>query len=178
MAAAGWMVAPDPWPSGEAVLTIELGGSTALEERVELGPSDSIALQSGATLIEFAEGIPVDRPIEATISAPTDDPGSVLISLEVADGRTQRIPILRYDEGTGTFTASRRPPAGVGPTLALLGFVVVMWVSEAIPLFVTSLLIPVVIVVTGSGSARDALAPFFHPIIALFFGGFLMAEAM
>jgi sodium-dependent dicarboxylate transporter 2/3/5 len=172
------MVAPDPWPSGEAVLTIELGGSTALEERVELGPSDSIALQSGATLIEFAEGIPVDRPIEATISAPTDDPGSVLISLEVADGRTQRIPILRYDEGTGTFTASRRPPAGVGPTLALLGFVVVMWVTEAIPLFVTSLLIPVVIVVTGSGSARDALAPFFHPIIALFFGGFLMAEAM
>ena len=39
-------------------------------------------------------------------------------------------------------------------------------------------LIPVVIVVSGAGSANDALAPFFHPIIALFFGGFLMAEAM
>jgi sodium-dependent dicarboxylate transporter 2/3/5 len=56
--------------------------------------------------------------------------------------------------------------------------VVILWVTEAVPLFVTSLAIPVVIVATGVGTPDDALAPFFHPIIALFFGGFLMAEAM
>jgi sodium-dependent dicarboxylate transporter 2/3/5 len=178
VAVLGWIVAPDPWPSGEAVLTVEIGDATTLEETVDLGSSEPVVVESGGTRIQFAEGVPVDRPIEATITAPTDDPASVSVSLELADGRVQRIPVLRFDEGTGSFTASRRPPVGVGPILALLGFVVVMWVTEAIPLFVTSLLIPVVIVVTESGTAQEALAPFFHPIIALFFGGFLMAEAM
>ena len=53
-----------------------------------------------------------------------------------------------------------------------------LWVSEAVPLHVTSLAIPVVLVVSGVGDADEALAPFFHPIIVLFFAGFLMAEAM
>jgi sodium-dependent dicarboxylate transporter 2/3/5 len=178
VATIGWIAAPDPWPTGGAVLTVEIDGKTTLEEAVILGSPESLDVETGGTRIEFAGGIPVDRPIEAIITAPTVDPGSVSIHLDLADGRIQRIPILRYDADSGSFTASRRPPVGVRPILALLGFVVVMWVTEAIPLFVTSLLIPVVLVVTESGSARDALAPFFHPIIALFFGGFLMAEAM
>jgi sodium-dependent dicarboxylate transporter 2/3/5 len=178
MAAVGWLAAPDPWPSGEAQLTVEVDGTTRIQETVDLGSLDPLSFEAGLTQIEFDDGIPIDRPIQATITAPTDDPGSVSVRVDLADGRTQRIPILRYDDGTGTFSAARRPPVDVAPVLALLGFVVVMWVTEAIPLFVTSLLIPVVIVVTGAGSADDALAPFFHPIIALFFGGFLMAEAM
>ncbi len=178
MAAIGWIAAPDPWPSGEALLIVEVDGTARIKETVDLGRQELISLRAGRTQIEFESGIPVDRPIQATITAPTDDPGSVSVRLDLADGRTQRIPILRYDEDAGTFNAARRPPIDVAPVLALLGFVVVMWVTEAIPLFVTSLLIPVVIVVSGAGSADDALAPFFHPIIALFFGGFLMAEAM
>ncbi|MFV9673168.1 MAG: SLC13 family permease, partial [Acidimicrobiia bacterium] len=51
-------------------------------------------------------------------------------------------------------------------------------VTEAIPLFVTSLMIPVVLVFSGIANAVDATAPFFNPIIVLFFAGFLMAEAM
>ncbi|MDH3250570.1 MAG: SLC13 family permease [Acidimicrobiia bacterium] len=178
MATIGWIAAPDPWPTGEALLTVEVDGTVRVEDSVDLGSLEPLLLESGRTRIAFEAGVPVDRPIEATITAPTSDPGSVSVRLDLADGRTQRIPILRYDDDTGTFSASRRPPVDVAPVLALLGFVVVMWVTEAIPLFVTSLLIPVVIVVSGAGSANDALAPFFHPIIALFFGGFLMAEAM
>lgn len=55
---------------------------------------------------------------------------------------------------------------------------VVLWVSLAIPLFATAVMIPIVLVVTGVATPVDALAPFFHPIIALFFGGFLLAEGM
>ncbi len=178
MAAFGWLAAPEPWPTGDALLTVEVDGTVRIQEAVDLGPHEPISIEAGRTRIEFEAGIPTDRAIEATITAPTNDPGSVSVRLDLGDGRTQRIPILRYDDDTGTFTAARRPPVDVAPVLALLGFVVVMWVTEAIPLFVTSLLIPVVIVITESGSATDALAPFFHPIIALFFGGFLMAEAM
>ena len=160
MATVGWLAAPDPWPIGEARLTVEVDGTARIQEAIDLGGTEPISLESGRTRIEFADGILTDRAIQATITAPTSDPGSVSVQLDLADGRTQRIPILRYDEDTGTFSASRRPPVDVAPVLALLGFVVVMWVTEAIPLFVTSLLIPVVIVVTGAGSANDALAPF------------------
>ena len=55
---------------------------------------------------------------------------------------------------------------------------IVLWVTEAVPLWLTALLVPIVIVTSGMGTAKAALAPFFHPIIALFFGGFMIAEAM
>jgi len=47
-----------------------------------------------------------------------------------------------------------------------------------IPLFVTSLLIPVVLVFSGAANPVDATAPLFNPIIILFLTGFLMAEEM
>jgi sodium-dependent dicarboxylate transporter 2/3/5 len=178
LGAAGWLVAPDPWPSGPGTLFVDLEGETVLAEPVELGATAFVELADGGVVVTLPSGLPVEAPIEATITAPTDDPGTLEPYLALPDGRVERIPVLRYDGDTETFTATRRPPVDARPVLALLGFVVVLWVTEALPLFVTSLLIPVVIVVAGAGRATDALAPFFHPIIALFFGGFLMAEAM
>ena len=66
--------------------------------------------------------------------------------------------------------------ANLLPTV--LAAAIVLWVTEVVPLFVTALGIPVAFALTGVGSAEDALAPFFDPIIVLFFAGFLMAEAM
>jgi sodium-dependent dicarboxylate transporter 2/3/5 len=83
-----------------------------------------------------------------------------------------------FDDASNAMIAIRRPPKDSSLALGLLGFVAVLWVSEAVPLFVTSLAIPVVLVFSGSVDATDATAPFFHPIIVLFFAGFLMAEAM
>jgi sodium-dependent dicarboxylate transporter 2/3/5 len=102
----------------------------------------------------------------------------IALRLRLSDGSREPIPILRSDDVAGTLEGQRRPPAGSAAIMALLGAVVVLWVSEAVPLFVTSLAIPVVLVVGGTGTPEAALAPFFHPIIALFFAGFLMAEAM
>ncbi len=61
---------------------------------------------------------------------------------------------------------------------AILATVVVLWITEAIPITVTALLGPVLAVVFGVADARTALAPFADPIIFLFIGSFILAEAM
>lgn len=61
---------------------------------------------------------------------------------------------------------------------AILSAVVVLWLSEAIPLAATALLGPALAVVLQVATARQALAPFADPIIFLFIGGFILAQAM
>ncbi len=61
---------------------------------------------------------------------------------------------------------------------AILGLIVVLWLTEALPLAATALLGPALAVVLGIAPARDALAPFADPIIFLFIGGFILAQAM
>ncbi|HEY8536013.1 MAG TPA: DASS family sodium-coupled anion symporter [Vicinamibacterales bacterium] len=61
---------------------------------------------------------------------------------------------------------------------AIMGLVVVLWVSEALPMAATAVLGPVLAVVCGVADARTALAPFADPIIFLFIGSFILAEAM
>jgi sodium-dependent dicarboxylate transporter 2/3/5 len=61
---------------------------------------------------------------------------------------------------------------------AILAMMVVLWVTEALPLAVTALIGPVLAVVLQVTSPRAALAPFADPIIFLFIGSFMLAEAM
>ena len=61
---------------------------------------------------------------------------------------------------------------------AILGMVVVLWVSEALPMAVTAILGPVLAVVFQVADARTALASFADPIIFLFIGSFILAESM
>jgi solute carrier family 13 (sodium-dependent dicarboxylate transporter), member 2/3/5 len=61
---------------------------------------------------------------------------------------------------------------------AILVLVVALWVSEALPLPVTSLLGPLLAIVLRVAPASKALASFADPIIFLFIGSFMLAEAM
>jgi sodium-dependent dicarboxylate transporter 2/3/5 len=61
---------------------------------------------------------------------------------------------------------------------AILSMVVVLWVTEALPMAITAMLGPVLAVVCQVAPARAALAPFADPIIFLFIGSFILAEAM
>lgn len=61
---------------------------------------------------------------------------------------------------------------------AVIGWVVVWWITEPIPIPVTALLGASLCVVTGVTDAKTALAPFADPIIFLFFGSFIIARAM
>jgi sodium-dependent dicarboxylate transporter 2/3/5 len=61
---------------------------------------------------------------------------------------------------------------------AILAMMVVLWVTEALPLAVTALIGPVLAIVIGVAPANVALAPFADPIVFLFIGSFMLAEAM
>ncbi len=60
---------------------------------------------------------------------------------------------------------------------AILTWVVISWITEAIPLAMTSLLGAAFCVAAGLGSVKSVFAAFAHPIIFLFIGSFFLAEA-
>ncbi len=65
--------------------------------------------------------------------------------------------------------------------LGILILAAVLWMTEAIPLYVTSLVVvlgQIFFIQEKTVSSAEALSPFFSPIIALFFGGFVLAAAL
>lgn len=62
--------------------------------------------------------------------------------------------------------------------LAILIFVAVLWFTEALPVTVTALLVPILAVLTGIFDVKDALSHFANPVIFLFMGGFALAAAL
>src|SRR5262245_35780956 len=61
---------------------------------------------------------------------------------------------------------------------AVLAAVVVLWVSEAIPMAMTAFLGVAVAVVLGVAPAGEAFAPFADPLIFLFIGTFMLAQSI
>ena len=187
-AAAGWLLAPEGWDEGPAQLRLEYDDAVIASSDLAIGSGEPVDLRGRAGdrrfAVDVAEGIDAADRLEAELAV-SEDGEPLRPDLErlrlvlVRDGESEElIPWLRWDEDAAVVIAQRRPPVEAGIVVALLGLVVVLWVTETVPLWVTSLLIPIVLTVFDAGTARDALAPFFHPIIALFFGGFLMAAAM
>ena len=62
--------------------------------------------------------------------------------------------------------------------LALLAFVAVLWLTEALHITVTALLVPVLAILLGLENTKSALEAFANPTIFLFFGGFAIATAL
>jgi len=61
---------------------------------------------------------------------------------------------------------------------AVLGAVVLLWVTEALPLPVTALLGAALCVVLGVAPAREVFAPFADPLMFLFIGAFILSRAI
>lgn len=111
----------------------------------------------------------------------------------LAEPRAQRSPAeLRFDQlraRIGTFLAPLVlfglllvPMPGLSPEAhrlsAIAGMTVILWITEAIPLAVAALLAPALCVLLDVAPAADAFAAFAHPLIFLFLGGFMLAEAL
>lgn len=62
--------------------------------------------------------------------------------------------------------------------LAVMTLVALWWITEPIPIPVTSLVGPTLCVVFGIVKMKDAFAAFANPMIFLFMGGFIIAKAM
>ena len=66
----------------------------------------------------------------------------------------------------------------VNTGLSILVFVAVLWLTEAIHVSITALLVPLLAVLFGVFNTPAALANFSNPIIFLFLGGFALAAAL
>ncbi len=69
-------------------------------------------------------------------------------------------------------------PAAAHRLAAILLMMVILWITEALPLAVTALIGPVLAIILQVAPARTVFAPFADPIIFLFIGSFMLAEAM
>ena len=74
--------------------------------------------------------------------------------------------------------ASAPPPDALRAGLAIFVLVGGLWMTQALHLSVTALLVPLLAVLAGLMDLRTALASFAHPIIFLFLGGFALAAAL
>lgn len=69
-------------------------------------------------------------------------------------------------------------PSALRAGLALFTLIGALWMTQALHLSVTALLVPLLAVAAGLMDMRGALASFAHPIIFLFMGGFALAAAL
>ncbi|HZI17496.1 MAG TPA: DASS family sodium-coupled anion symporter [Pyrinomonadaceae bacterium] len=112
---------------------------------------------------------------------------------------TTHTPIEALSEGEERFERARRaagfalapavfaavwllPLAGLKPEAhrlaAVMAAVIVLWVTESLPMPVTALLGAAACVVLRVAPARDVFAPFADPLIFLFIGSFILARAI
>jgi len=66
----------------------------------------------------------------------------------------------------------------IAGTLAVTVFTAVLWITEALPLPVTALLIPVGMAAVGAFEAKDAYHSFGNPVLFLVLGGYALAVAV
>lgn len=62
--------------------------------------------------------------------------------------------------------------------LALFALVAMLWVTEALHISITALLVPLLAIALGIDDVGGALSSFAHPILFLFMGGFVLAGAL
>ena len=61
---------------------------------------------------------------------------------------------------------------------AIIGWVAIWWITEPIPIPMSAMMGAVLCVLFGIADAKKVFAPFADPIIYLFLGSFMLAEAM
>ncbi|MDH3219197.1 MAG: DASS family sodium-coupled anion symporter [Gammaproteobacteria bacterium] len=61
---------------------------------------------------------------------------------------------------------------------SILVAVIILWVTEVIPLYVSALVGSFLLLTIGNFSAPDVFHPYFDPVIVLFLGGFILAQGI
>ncbi|CBL46640.1 Putative transporter, NadC family [gamma proteobacterium HdN1] len=87
-----------------------------------------------------------------------------------------RIAICVFLAGFVWSLAPAEPVLAFG--LGLFVLIGGLWMTQALPLAVTALLVPLLAALSGLFAPRDVLSSFAHPILFLFMGGFALATAL
>ncbi|UCE11149.1 MAG: DASS family sodium-coupled anion symporter [Candidatus Thorarchaeota archaeon] len=102
--------------------------------------------------------------------------GQILVQITNEAGYNQSLRTTRQSEQT--FYVELQPLVQSRYAVMILAVVAILWFTEGISLVATSLLIPVMIVMSEIHSPRVVLASFFDPAVALILGGFLIGRAL
>lgn len=187
-AAAGMLASwagPASWPDGTGRVRVQVRGAPVVDAPIEVGKSAPFEArgEAGGVAVTASSAKGADGrtqfvlalKVEAAAGAAPPALADLRAVLVLPGGGEEPVPVV---EGSGgSFTAKRRPPVRAKVVLGLLAAVVILWVTEAVPLFVSALFVPVVLVATRASPARECLGSFFDPVVALFFGTFLAAAA-
>ncbi len=183
-------IAPAPLEPGvyQAELIIDSPG-------LELSETFDISFKETGEKIESTltfNGSSTDVVVTLTNEVPLATSTQMVFIIEASGSslRAEQIIIQLYK--TGVLNLTLRPTRQDGQDFyveyqplvnsqnatVILGVVGILWFTEGISLVATSVLIPVLIVLTNIQSPQAALAPFFDPAVALIFGGFLIGRAL
>ena len=94
------------------------------------------------------------------------------------NGRIRRIicVILAIAASLGVYQLPLPGLEGSAKTMIFIFVLVaILWITEAMPLYVTAFLVPILTAITGILTPTASLAPFFDPVIALLLGGFILS---
>ena len=154
-------------------ITIVDSGSRVTTTFQLIGESTNLSV-TYTSIVSIGPGSTVSFQITAVgLECSTDD---ILLLLSNDLGFEQ---LLRPTKQAGqTFHIDYQPLVNSQAALMILAVVAILWFSEGISLVATSILIPVLIVLTEIAAPRTAFAPFFDPAVVLIFGGFLIGRAL
>ncbi|MFW5942072.1 MAG: SLC13 family permease [bacterium] len=158
---------------------IHLGDSSSEPQQFTYPAGDYQVVVNGSQSYanELGESIAYQVQIVDESGRPLDLAMQEITSiLTNAAGYEQELPPTDREGQSLSFTM--RLPYRAQVVTGLLFAVALLWVTEVVPLAAAALLIPVVVVVAGITSPDTVFQPFFHPIVVLFFAGFLLAEGM
>ena len=101
-----------------------------------------------------------------------------MLSAEPVAGASSRRLVASCLVAAAATWALSPEPAALRAGLTLFVLIGGLWLTAALPLAVTALLVPVLAVLWGLADLRTALTSFAHPVIFLFLGGFALAAAL
>lgn len=185
-----YIYAPPSIQAGEyeAILHVESPTITVTETYIitlqDTGAlSENVFILNGtSTVIEVtvpvAVSISTDNPIHFVLNATGDSIAADSIHLLITNSEGFNVSLRPTRQSGQIFTIDYQPLVNSQASVMILGVVAILWFTEGISLVATSLLIPVLIVLTNIQTPSTALAPFFDPAVALIFGGFLIGRAL
>jgi len=172
----------------EATLSIESPSISIRETYIVIlqdsGPSSEnmFILNGTSTVVEVTipatASISTDHPIRFVLNATGDAITADSIHISFTNNEGFNISLRPTRQIGQVFTIEYQPLVNSPAAVMILGVVAILWFTEGISLVATSMLIPVLIVLTNIRPPTEALAPFFDPAVALIFGGFLIGRAL
>ena len=69
-------------------------------------------------------------------------------------------------------------PAEAHAVLAIAIAIGILWFTEAVPIHVTALMVPLFLVLFTKTSVTNSFSPFFDPVVVLILGGFVLGRAL